>query len=110
MTLPTPAAKALIQRVIEDYARAIANKDVGLFKSVMPNLSAADEKRLQQFFKAFKSHQVVIAILDVRINNGQAVVHAVRRDKIEGRTVPETPQTFRLVQGPGGWTIDSIGQ
>jgi len=110
VTLPTPAAKALIQRVIEDYARAIANKDVGLFKSVMPNLSAADEKRLQQFFKAFKSHQVVIAILDVRINNGQAVVHAVRRDKIEGRTVPETPQTFRLVQGPGGWTIDSIGQ
>ena len=106
-----PAAyEAAIRRVIADYARAIEGKDLALFRAVKPNLSEDEEKRLQESFKAIKSQQVGITIDSVQVDGGQATVRVSRQDTINGKSMRAVRQTFRLVQGGPGWTIQQIGQ
>jgi hypothetical protein len=110
---PTPAApsaESLIRKVIADYGRAIEGKDLALFKAVKPNLSADDAERLEAAFKAIKSQEVGIRIQSVQVDGSHATVQVARQDTINGRPMKPTSQVFRLVLGPGGWTIDSIGQ
>jgi tetratricopeptide (TPR) repeat protein len=99
-----------VRRVIADYGRAIESKDLALFRTVKPNLSADEAKRLQDAFKAIKSQQVGITVESVQIDGGQAVVRVARQDTINGKPVQRVQQMFRLTQGPGGWAIVSIGQ
>jgi tetratricopeptide (TPR) repeat protein len=99
-----------IRRVIADYARAIEGKDIALFRAVKPNLSGDEEKRLQESFKAIKSQQVGITIDAIQVDGGQATVRVSRQDTINGRSMRTVHQTFRLVQGGPGWTIQTIGQ
>jgi tetratricopeptide (TPR) repeat protein len=104
------AEEPAVRRVIADYGRAIESKDLALFRTVKPNLSSDEAKRLQDAFKAIKSQQVGITVESVQIDGGQAVVRVARQDTINGKAVQRVQQTFRLAQGPGGWAIVSIGQ
>ena len=55
---PAPGAvgaDAAVRRVIEEYGRAISSQDVALFRSLKPDLTADDEKRLREAFGAIKS-------------------------------------------------------
>jgi tRNA A-37 threonylcarbamoyl transferase component Bud32/tetratricopeptide (TPR) repeat protein len=101
---------AAIRRVIADYARAIESKDVGLFKSVKPNLSADEEKRLQDAFKAIKSQQVGITVDSVQLDGSKATVRVRRQDTVNGKAVKPIQQTITLVQAGGAWHIETIGQ
>jgi Protein kinase domain len=108
---PLPAGQdAAIRAVVNDYARAITAKDVALFKSVKPNLSDADAKRLQEGFKATKSNQVQAQVDRVESDGKSATVRISRQDTIEGKAMRPMQQTLRLVLTPGGWKIESIGQ
>ncbi len=111
---PPPAAgsseEPAVRRVIAEYGRAIESRDLALFRQIKPNLSADDAKRLQDAFKAIKSHQVGIHIESVQVDGSQAVVRVTRQDTINGKPVQRVQQTFRLAQGAGGWTIVSLGQ
>jgi hypothetical protein len=114
-TLPATAAAAPtedpgIRRVITDYGRAIETSDIALFKAVKPNLTADEQKRLQESFKATKSHQVGIKIDAVQVDGAQATVKITRQDTINGTAIRPIQQTFRLVQTGGGWAIQTIGQ
>jgi len=104
------AHDAEIRRVIAEYARAIEGKDLALFRAVKPNLSGDEEKRLQDAFKAIKSQQVAITIDSIQVEGAQATVRVSRQDVINGRAMRAVHQTFRLVQGGPGWTIQTIGQ
>jgi tetratricopeptide (TPR) repeat protein len=104
------AEEPAVRRVIADYGRAIESKDLALFRTVKPNLSGDEAKRLQDAFKAIKSQRVGITVESVQIDGGQAVVRVARQDTIDGKAVQRVQQTFRLAQGPGGWAIVSIGQ
>jgi len=99
-----------IRRVIAEYARAIEGKDLALFRAVKPNLSGDEEKRLQDAFKGIKSQQVGITIDSIQVEGAQATVRVSRQDIINGRPMRAVHQTFRLVQGGPGWTIQTIGQ
>ena len=99
-----------IRRVVADYARAIESKDVGLFRSVKPNLSSDDEKRLQEAFKAIKSQQVGITIDSVQVDGARAAVRIRRQDTINGKAMKPTQQTLTLVLAAGAWKIETIGQ
>jgi tetratricopeptide (TPR) repeat protein len=111
---PTLAARGgpepAVRSVIADYGRAIETKDIGLFKTVMPELSSDNEKRLTDAFKAIKSQQVRITVESVEIDGGQAVVRVSRLDTINGKAQPAQSQVFRLVQKGAAWTIQSIGR
>lgn len=104
------AREAALRQVIAEYAHAIASKDVTLFRSVKPNLTAQEQKRLEDAFKAIKSQQVTIRVEQVQWNGSQALVRVARQDTLDGKPARPIQQTFRMVETPAGWKIDSIGQ
>src|SRR5204863_10183930 len=66
-TAPSPKAleteEAAIRRGVATYARAIETKDVALFRTVKPNLSSDEQRRIEEGFSAVASQQVNITIL-----------------------------------------------
>jgi hypothetical protein len=108
---PTQGHDAPVRQLIADYGRAIETQNLDLFKTVKPNLSADEEKRLREAFKSIKSQQVGIAIQAIHVDGSNATVQVTRQDTVNGRAMKPLAQTFRLTRGPGGgWTIQSIGQ
>jgi len=99
-----------IRQVIGQYARAIEGKDLALFRTVKPNLSGDDEKRLAESFKAIKTQQVGITIDSIQVEGATATVRVSRQDTINGKAMRAMKQTFRLAQSGSGWTIQTIGQ
>jgi hypothetical protein len=108
---PTQGHDAPVRQVIADYGRAIETQNLDLFKTVKPNLSADEEKRLREAFKSIKSQRVVIAIQAIDVDGSNATVRVMRQDTVNGNAMKPLAQTFRLTRGPGGaWTIQSFGQ
>ena len=103
-------AEPAIRRVIADYVRAVETKDIGLFKSAWPGLSADQEKSVRESFKVVKSQQVNLSVESVEVKGTTASVRISRHDMINGQQRQARQQTFRLEQRGGVWTIDSIGQ
>ena len=110
---PTPSADgadAAVRRVIAEYGRAIGSQDLALFRSLKPDLSADEEKRLREAFKVIKSQQVGITVESVSIDGDRATVRVMRQDVVNGRPMKPAPQTFRLARAGNSWFIQSIGQ
>ncbi len=109
---PTPEQdEAAIRRVTASYARAIETKDIGLFRTIKPNLSREEERRLQDGFRAVTSQKVATTILSIDRKGDEASVMLRRRDTIlaGGREqTAETQQTLRLTRAAGGWVIVEI--
>ncbi|HUR34015.1 MAG TPA: protein kinase [Vicinamibacterales bacterium] len=114
---PTPARPpasdddAAVRRVVSTYAKAIEGKDVALFRSVKPNITREEERRLQDGFRAVTSQQVHLTIGSVDLRDQEATVVAQRRDLIEAggrRQTVDSRQTFRLTRTPAGWVITDI--
>ena len=99
-----------IRKVIGDYAKAIENKDLDLFKTVKPNLTLEEEKRARTAFASIQSQVVKITFLSVELKEHQAVVKVTRRDTINGSIPRAFPQTFTMSKGRTGWVIDEIGR
>ena len=102
---------AAIRKVTATYARAIESKDIGLFRSVKPNLSGEEERRLNDAFRAVSSQEVALTIQSVERKGNEATVRLRRRDTIHagGRDhTAERQQTLTLVRGENGWVITDI--
>jgi hypothetical protein len=104
------AEKAQLQRVIAEYGRALENRDLGLYRALIPGLSPESEKRLREAFKAYKPERVGITVDSVLLEGDRATVRATRQDVIEGRATKAVSQTFQLVRSGSAWQIQSIGQ
>lgn len=107
-SLPTEAAG--IRKVLEAYIRAVEAKDVGMFRTVKPNLSEEEERRVRTAFKSVQSQIVKMNVLSVDVKDAKATVMVARRDTINGSIVSSFPQTFQLAKEPAGWTIQDIGR
>jgi hypothetical protein len=115
---PAPAAgppaedeEAAIRRVIATYGRAIESKDLSLFRSIKPNLSSEEERRLRDGFRAVSSQQVNLTILTIDRRGQEATVVVRRRDTIQPGGRPQTAesqQTIRLARTAGAWVILEI--
>jgi hypothetical protein len=109
---PTPEEdEAGIRRVVATYARAIESKDVRLFRSIWPNLSRDDERRLEDGFRAVTSQRVDLTILSIQRRADDASVVVRRRDTIQagGRQhTSESQQTLHLARVGRDWTIVAI--
>jgi hypothetical protein len=102
---------ATIRRVVATYGRAIEDKDLRLFRSVKPNLSAAEERRLQQGFRAVASQRVSLTIASIDRRSDTATVVVQRRDQFEtgGREqTVESRQILTLNRAKDGWVIVEI--
>jgi serine/threonine protein kinase len=116
---PPPAAQpseddeAAIRRVVASYARAIETKDLGLFRSLKPNMSAAEQRRIEDGFRAVSTQHVNISILSIDRRDQRATVRVRRRDTIDanGREqTTESQQTMTLIRTSAGWVIGEIGR
>jgi len=106
--------EAAIRRVVATYQRAIENKDLALFRSVKPNLSREEERRIEEGFRAVTSQQVSITVFVHRAAGpGRPRWRLRRRDTIEARGqrhATESQQTMTLARTNGGWVILEIGR
>jgi hypothetical protein len=112
---PPPAEDddVAIHRVVATYARAIETKDMALFRSVKPNLSTAEQRRVEDGFRAVASQRVSISILSIDRRGQEASVRLRRRDTIQagGREqTAESQQTMTLIRTATGWAIRDIGR
>ncbi len=114
---PAPASpsteqdEAAIKRVVGTYGRAIETKDLALFRSIKPNLSAAEERRLQEGFRAVASQRVNLTVNSIDRRGDRAVVSVMRRDIIEvgGRQqTSQSQQVLTLARDNGNWVIVDI--
>jgi len=102
---------AAIRRLTASYARAIETKDIGLFRSIKPNLTREDERRLQDGFRAVTSQRVNTTILSIDRKGDDATVVLRRRDTIQAQgreQSSESQQTLRLTRSAGNWVIVEI--
>ena len=109
-SVASSADETAIRKVIADYARAIENKDIDLFKAVKPSLSPDEEKRARTAFASIQSQVVKITFVSIDMKEHQAVVKVTRRDTINGSIPGAFPQTFTMSKGRTGWVIDEIGR
>jgi hypothetical protein len=109
----TPAAtvesdEAAIRRVIRIYERAIETKDIGLYRSVRPNLTRAAETVLTNSFREIDSQEIDIQIENLRIDGRTASARLARRDTLVTagrRQVRNITQTLRFEKTEAGWFI-----
>ena len=86
-------------------------KDLALFKSIKPNLSREEERRLQDGFRAVSSQRVALTITSIDRRGDEASVRLKRRDTIEagGRTqTVDSDQTLQLARTGAGWVVVAI--
>jgi hypothetical protein len=100
-----------IRRVVATYGRAIESKDLALFRSIKPNLSPDEERRLQQSFQAVTSQQVQMSITSLDRRGETASVTIQRRDVLDvngRRQTVESRQALALERVKGEWVITDI--
>jgi hypothetical protein len=100
-----------VRGVIRTYERALETKNVDLFRSVRPGLSAAEETRLRDSFRQVDSHQIDIVVDELRVEGRTATVRLSRRDTIVNggrRQTQQSRQTLRLEKTTAGWIISDI--
>ena len=103
---------AAIREVLATFERAIETKDMTLYRSVRPTLSADEVSRVRAGFEAVESQQVDLRIVSIDVQGDQAVVRLFRRDTIQtggGEQHRESNQTVRLTKMPEGWVIIQMG-
>lgn len=114
VTLPTgdlPAEAAAIKKILEVYVRAVVEKDIELFRQVMPTLSSDEERRARAAFKSVGTQVVRMNVVSLDLKDGgHATAKVLRRDTLNGSIVSSFPQTFVLTKGPSGWFIQDIGR
>ena len=103
----------MIRRVIATYARAIETKDLALYRSVKPNLSAAEQKTIEDGFRAVTSQRVTINIQSIEHLGPDAIVRLRRHDVIQAggrQQTADSQQSITLVRAASGWVIREIGR
>jgi hypothetical protein len=102
---------AAIRRVVATYGRAIETKDLALFRSIKPNLSPDEERRLQQGFRAVTSQRVTLTVTSIDRQGDSAAVVVQRRDVLDvggRRQTVEARQSLTLTRAGVGWVIAEI--
>jgi hypothetical protein len=87
--------------------RALTTKDIALYRSVKANLSADEQKNLEQSFRSIKSHEITIANMSVQVDGREATVRLSRQDKIDGKPF-SIQQTVLLTKSGSSWTIRQL--
>jgi serine/threonine protein kinase len=102
-----------ITRVIEGWARAIEDKDLAAYRALKPNMTAAEQRRIEEGFRAVSSQRVTVTILGIEKRGAQAVVRLRRHDAIvvDGRQrAQDSQQTITVVKAGSNWVIRDIGR
>jgi hypothetical protein len=99
--------------VVATYAKAIETKDLALFRTVKPNMSADEQRRIEDGFRAVTSQQVSVTIVSIEQRGQEASVRLRRRDTIQAggrQQITDSEQTMTLTRSTSGWVIREIAR
>src|SRR5882724_5422813 len=102
-----------IQKVIDDYARALESRDVGQVRRAYPGLTSAQQQSWQDFFKSTRNLKAGLTVTAVHLSGltAEAIVSGTYEyDNASTGRAERRPVTFRavLVVDPGGWRLTTI--
>jgi serine/threonine-protein kinase len=102
-----------IQKVIDDYARALESRDVGQVRRAYPDLTSAQQQSWQDFFQSVRNLKAGLTVTAVHLAGltAEAIVSGVYEyDNATTGRAERRPVTFRaiLVVDPGGWRLTTI--
>ena len=100
-----------LRRLVASYARAIEAKDLALFRSIKPNLSREEERRLQDGFRAVTSQRVTATVISIDRRGDEATIAVRRRDTIDAggrQQTSESQQSIVAARSGAGWVIVAI--
>jgi len=102
-----------IQKVIDDYARALESRDVGQVQRAYPGLTSAQQQSWQDFFKSTRNLKAGLTVTAVHLSGltAEAIVSGTYEyDNASTGRAERRPVTFRavLVVNPGGWRLTTI--
>jgi hypothetical protein len=106
-------ARSAIAAVIDEYARAIASRDVGAVRRVYPGLTAAQQRAWEQFFQSTDQIQVDLSVssLDVSGTNADVSVGGSFDYRVRGSDRHEhRPVFFRSTfrREGGAWRMVTV--
>ena len=99
--------------MVATYAKAIETKDLSLFRTVKPNMSADEQRRIEDGFRAVTSQQVNVTIVSIEQRGQEASVRLRRRDIIQAggrQQITNSEQTMTLARSTSGWVIREIAR
>ncbi|HVH26798.1 MAG TPA: protein kinase [Vicinamibacterales bacterium] len=110
---PVEDDDAQIRRSVEAWARAIEEKDLAAYRALKPNMTPAEQRRIEEGFRAVSSQRVAVTILGIERQAQRAVVRLRRRDTIVAggrQQTQDTQQTMTFIRSGSGWVISDIGR
>ncbi len=102
-----------IQKVIDDYARALESRDVGQVRRAYPGLTSSQQQSWQDFFQSVRNLKAGLTVTAVRLSGltAETVVSGVYEyDNATTGRAERRPVTFRaiLVVDSSGWRLTTI--
>jgi serine/threonine protein kinase len=102
-----------IQKVIDDYARALESRDVGQVRRAYPGLTSAQQQSWKDFFGSVRNLKAGLAVTAVHLADltAEAIVNGVYEyDNATTGRAERRPVTFRavLVVDSGGWRLTTV--
>ena len=102
-----------IQKVIDDYARALESGDVGQVRRAYPGLTSAQQQSWHDFFQSTRNLKAGLTVTAVHLSGltAEAIVSGLYEyDNASTGRAERRPVTFRavLVVDPGGWRLTTI--
>ena len=103
----------LVRRTLDTYVRAIEHKDIALFRSVRPSLSADEERRLRASFAQIEKQSIELKVDALAITGDTADAKVTRVDTVQAGGRAQTSrsnQTIRFARRGGSWVIVELGR
>ena len=102
-----------IQKVIDDYARALESRDVGQVRRAYPGLTSPQQQSWQDFFQSVRNLKAGLTVTAVRLSGltAETIVTGVYEyDNATTGRAERRPVTFRaiLAVDSGGWRLTAI--
>jgi len=102
-----------IQKVIDDYARALESRDVGQVRRAYPGLTSGQQQSWQEFFQSVRNLKAGLTVTAVHLSGltAEAIVSGIYEyDNATTGRAERRPVTFRalLVVDAGGWRLTTI--
>jgi serine/threonine protein kinase/outer membrane biosynthesis protein TonB len=109
---PTPEQdEQAIRQAVATYGRAIESKDLSLYRSIWPTLSAEQARLVQEGFRAVTSQRVELTITSLTRQGNEATVTVRRRDTIQAggqQSTRDSQQTMTMSRQGARWVIVNI--
>jgi len=102
-----------IQRVIDDYARALESRDVAQVRRAYPGLTSGQQQSWQDFFQSVRNLKASLTVTAVHLSGltAEAIVSGIYEyDNARTGGAERRPVTFRALLGvdSSGWRLTTI--